>query len=49
MCFDADAGGGRFVASFTFLNRLDKQVKLQEPPIIIIGILNHLTVVLDHG
>ena len=28
VCFDADAGGGRFVASFTFLNSLDTKVKL---------------------
>ncbi len=28
VCFDADAGGGRFVAIFAFLNRIDKSVKL---------------------
>ena len=28
VCIDADAGGGRFVASFTFLNRKDETVKL---------------------
>ena len=28
VCFDADAGGGRFMASFAFLNRLDGKVKL---------------------
>ena len=28
MCFDADAGGGRFLATFTFLNRKDGDVKL---------------------
>ena len=28
ICIDADAGGGRFVATFTFLNRLDGEVKL---------------------
>ena len=28
LCFDADAGGGRFLAIFTFLNRKDGEVKL---------------------
>ena len=28
VCFDADAGGGRFLAVFTFLNREDGEVKL---------------------
>ena len=28
VCFDGDAGGGRFVATFGFLNRHDKDVKL---------------------
>ena len=28
VCFDADAGGGRFLAIFTFLNRYDEDVKL---------------------
>ena len=28
VCFDADAGGGRFLAVFTFLNREDGDVKL---------------------
>ena len=28
MCFDADAGAGRFVAVFAFLNRNDQNVKL---------------------
>ena len=28
VCFDADAGGGRFLATFTFLNRNDGDVKL---------------------
>ena len=28
ICFDADAGGGRFLAVFTFLNREDEDVKL---------------------
>ena len=28
VCFDADAGGGRFLATFTFLNRKDGDVKL---------------------
>ena len=27
VCFDADAGGGRFLATFTFLNRKDGDVK----------------------
>ena len=26
VCFNADAGGGRFVASFAFLNRTDSKV-----------------------
>ena len=30
VCFDADAGGGRFLAVFTFLNREDGEVKLGE-------------------
>ena len=28
VCFDADAGGGRFVASFAFLNRTDSKIVL---------------------
>ena len=28
VCFDADAGGGRFVATFAFLNRKDSSVVL---------------------
>ena len=28
VCFDADAGGGRFVATFAFLNRKDRSVVL---------------------
>ena len=28
VCFDSDAGGGRFVASFTFLNRTDSKIVL---------------------
>ena len=28
VCFDADAGGGRFLAIFGFLNRIDFDVKL---------------------
>ena len=28
VCFDADAGGGRFLATFTFLNRNDGDVTL---------------------
>ena len=28
VCFDADAGGGRFLAIFGFLNRTDFDVKL---------------------
>ena len=28
ICFDADAGGGRFLAVFTFMNREDNDVKL---------------------
>ena len=28
MCFDADAGGGRFVATFAFLNRRDSSIVL---------------------
>ena len=28
MAFDGDAGGGRFVAEFTFLNNLDRKVRL---------------------
>ena len=28
ICFDADAGGGRFLAVFAFLNRMDEDVKL---------------------
>ena len=28
VCYDADAGGGRFVASFAFLNRTDRSVVL---------------------
>ena len=28
VCFDGDAGGGRFVATFAFMNRHDKDVKL---------------------
>ena len=28
ICFDADAGGGRFLAVFAFLNRLDQDIKL---------------------
>ena len=30
VCFDADAGGGRFLAVFTFLNREDGDVKLHQ-------------------
>ena len=30
VCIDADAGGGRFLASFTFLNRKDETVKLHQ-------------------
>ena len=28
VCFNGDAGGGKFVAQFTFLNRKDKALKL---------------------
>ena len=28
VCFDADGGGGRFVATFAFLNRIDGEIKL---------------------
>ena len=33
MCYDADGGGGRFIAEFAFLNRKDEKIILY--PILI--------------
>ena len=33
VCFDADGGGGRFVAEFAFLNNIDRKIKIH--PILI--------------
>ena len=48
VCFDADAGGGRFLAVFTFLNREDGDVKLH-PFIIFKGLDSRKNLELTFG